>query len=157
MNGSMLWMIILVLVAGAVGGAANALITDNGFLLPKSDPTATGGRVLRPGFLGNMFTGAIAALISWGLYGPLSAYIVVGTAAALQANPATDKIGLTLAALVGAVLVGVGGARWLSNEVDKNLLKAAAVDAAAKQASPAASQRMALASPAGALEIARSL
>jgi hypothetical protein len=37
---------------------------------------------------------------------------------------------LSLAGLVGGVLVGVGGARWLSNEVDKSLLRAAASEAA---------------------------
>lgn len=157
LDGSMVLMITLVIVAGAVGGAANAVISDNGFLLPRSEITAGGARLLRPGFVGNMFTGGVAAMVSWGLYGPLSSRVIVGPAEALAQNAAASTLGLTLASLVGAVLVGVGGARWLSNEVDKKLLKAAAVDAATKQSSPEASQKMALSTPAQTLNIARSM
>ena len=157
MSGSMWLMIVVVLLAGGVGGSANAMMTENGFLFPRWEPTANGGKIYRPGFIGNVFMGAIAALVSWGLYGPLSAFVVAGTQAAVQVNPDADRVGLTLAGLVGAVLVGVGGARWLSNEVDKNLLKAAAVAAADKSPSAEASKRIAQSSPAQALEIARSL
>ena len=62
---------------------------------------------------------------------------------------------MTLSALVGAVLVGVAGARWLTNEVDKNLLKAAASEAAASPADPDKSKQIAMATPAEALRIAR--
>lgn len=157
MNWAIFWMILLVLVAGAVGGAANALMTDNGFIFPKTEETASGAQVVRPGFIGNLFTGAIAAVISWGLYGPLSAYLIAGTADALKGNDAPEKIGLSLASLVGALLVGVGGARWLSNEVDKNLLRAAAVDAAGKGASSDESKKIALSTPAQALNIAKTM
>jgi len=150
-------MVLLVLAAGAIGGAANAFITDNGFILPKYEHTASGSEILRPGFFGNLFTGAVAAIISWGLYGPLSAYLIAGTVEALQTNAAPDKVGLSLASLVGAVLVGVGGARWLTNEVDKNLLRAAAVDAAGKGASADTSKKMALSTPAQALNWAKTM
>jgi hypothetical protein len=46
-------------VAGAVGGVVNALMSDNGFVLPK---TAHG--IIRPGYLGNVLIGAVAAGIS---------------------------------------------------------------------------------------------
>jgi hypothetical protein len=58
---------------------------------------------------------------------------------------------------VGAILVGVTGARWLTNEVDKKLLKAAASQAAGSTPSPAASRQTAMASPASALHIAKSM
>jgi hypothetical protein len=61
---------------------------------------------------------------------------------------------LTLSAFVGAVLVGVAGARWLTNEVDKSLLRTTAVEAASSAGNPRLAERIALASPAGALRAA---
>ena len=49
------------------------------------------------------------------------------------------------------------GARWLTSEVDKNLLRAAAAEAAGAQPSAAASQQIALAAPAQALNVAKSM
>ena len=128
-------MLSFIALAGAVGGVVNALMTDNGFALPKSEPTSTGTTVLRPGYLGNVLIGAVAAVVSWGLYGPFSAYFIAGTPQAMATNASPDRVGLSLASLVGGVLIGVGGARWLSNEVDKNLLRAAAAQAAGKGSS----------------------
>jgi hypothetical protein len=157
MHGSIWLMLVFVAVAGAVGGVVNALMTDNGFLLPKREQGDGGTTLLRPGYLGNVLIGAVAAVISWGLYGPLSAFFIAGTEQALAANSSPEKVGLSLAALVGALLVGVGGARWLSSEVDKNLLRAAAAQAANKQSSTPASQQIALATPAQALRVARAM
>jgi hypothetical protein len=81
----------------------------------------------------------------------------LGSDKALASNP-PEGVWLSVSSLFGAVLVGVGGARWLTNEVDKNLLQAAAAKAAVAQpAPPAVAQQMALASPAQALDIANSL
>jgi len=113
MEGSIWLMMLYILIAGAAGGVVNALMTDNGFLLPKSEEVNDKTSIFRPGYLGNVLIGAIAALISWGLYGPLSAYYIAGTEQALAANAAPDKVGLSLASLVGAILIGVGGARWV--------------------------------------------
>jgi hypothetical protein len=85
----------------------------------------------------------------------VDASLIAGTDEALNQNPA-GAFGLALS-LVGAVLVGIGGVRWLTNEVDKDLLQAAASQAAAGKASPEASHKIALATPAQALLIARSL
>ncbi len=117
------WILITIAAAGGVGGVVNALMSDNGFVLPKSASSGN-GKILRPGFLGNILIGAVAAVISWGLYGPFADFAVIGAGDA-------RAVMLTLAALVGALLVGVGGARWLTNEVDKTLLRAAASRAAA--------------------------
>ena len=54
----------------------------------------------------------------------------------------------------GAVLVGVGGARWLTNEVDKKPLRAAAGAAAGTPPSSDLAARISTASPAGALRMA---
>jgi hypothetical protein len=157
MQGSMWWMLFLISIAGALGGVVNAFISDNGFIMPKSELTTTGATVLRPGYFGNILVGAVAAVVSWGLYGPLGSLLIAGTSEALKSNVSPDKVGLTLASLVGAVLVGVGGARWLSSEVDKNLLRATAAQAAGKQSSTNASQQIAMATPAQALKVARSM
>ena len=58
---------------------------------------------------------------------------------------------------MGTILIGVGGARRLTSEVDKNLLLAAAAQAAGAQPSAAASQQIALAAPAQALIVAKSM
>ena len=52
---------------------------------------------------------------SWALYGS-------GAAIDLAQGDMNTQLSLRLSALVGAFLVGVGGARWLTNETDKKLL-----------------------------------
>jgi hypothetical protein len=155
MNVSMWIMFFIVLIAGAVGGAVNALMTDNGFLVPKMEKVDDKTSIFRPGYLGNILIGAVAAVVSWGLYGPLSPYYIIGTEQALAANALPETVGLTLAALVGAIMIGIGGARWLTSEVDKNLLRATAAQAASSKPSAAASQQIAIATPAQALNVAR--
>jgi hypothetical protein len=55
---------LLVFVAGALGGVVNALLTDNGFILPRRVQ-----QILCPGFLSNVAVGAFAAFTSWAMYG----------------------------------------------------------------------------------------
>jgi hypothetical protein len=94
------WLpVVLVFVAGALGGILNALITDNGFIFPTFATISNGARIWRPGVLGNLIVGAIAAVVSWALYSP-SAGLPVGDFDAA----------LTWAGFASAVLVGVGGA-----------------------------------------------
>ena len=147
------WLILtVVFMAGGVGGIVNALMSDNGFVLPKSTPT-NDGRIVRSGFLGNILIGGIAAVISWGLYGPFAAYPLIGGTATTNSIPVT----LTLSAFVGAILVGVGGARWLTNEVDKALLRAAASQAAAGPADSEKAAKILTASPAQALSLTKQI
>jgi hypothetical protein len=141
------WLLFLIVFgAGLVGGTFNALLSDNGFALPKY----TAG-ILRPGWLGNALTGGVAAAVSWCLYGPLAGVSIV----AVTGSGAT-KGELTLSALGGAILVGIAGARWLSNEVDKTLLRAAGVEAAKKQPNDALINSLMLGSPAVALQASQS-
>ena len=148
-------VLIVVFVAGALGGLVNALLSENGFILPKKQLADRSGKeegIWRPGYLGNILVGAVAAVISWGLYGPFSSTVLFGASIPEAVLPH-----ITLSAFVGAILVGVGGAKWLSDEVDKRLLKAAASEAAKKEASVDVSRQIALSSPAGALSIARGM
>jgi hypothetical protein len=54
----------LICLAGAVGGAVNALISANGFVLPTVRRS-----IWCPGFLANLLVGAFAAFASWAFYG----------------------------------------------------------------------------------------
>ena len=145
-----LWKYMTIIFAfGAVGGVVNALLTDNGFILPKKEQQDN-TKIIRPGFLVNIFIGGIAALVSWGLYGPFAAVFVIGG----TNDPGFGSTGLSLSAVVGGLLVGVGGARWLTNEVDKKLLRAAASKAASGQPNDQKAIRISAAAPAEALRIA---
>jgi len=149
MDFSNIWFLLLYIsLAGSVGGIVNALLSENGFIMPKTEHVE-GTKIIRPGMIGNILIGAVAAGVSWGLYG------------AAATTPLTSNVEqpvpLTLSALMGAVLVGIAGAKWLTNEVDKTLLKAAAVQAASSQISPQKAQAMANATPSVAFEISKSL
>ncbi len=144
-----IWLLlVIVCVAGAFGGLINALLSSAGFFLPciqQVDHLS----IVRPGFLGNILIGAVAAGLSWALYGPLSLTPIFSSLLATES--------LSLSALAGAALVGIGGARWISNEVDKKLLTVAASKAAAAPATPEAASQIRGASPAEALTIARQM
>ena len=128
LTGASIWLaLVIVGVAGGIGGAVNAYLTDNGFVFPKNETVA-----------------------SWGLYGPFASANVIGSAAAGAAAPS-----LTLSGMIGGLLVGAGGGRWITDHVDKQMLKAAAVKASTTN--PAASAQIAIARPAQALHVARSL
>lgn len=146
------FIILIICIAGAVGGLVNALLSDNGFLMPKWDDESK-QRIWQPGMIGNIIIGAVAAFISWGLYGPLASYVVLST----KSTPESESPSLTLSALVGAVLIGVGGARWLTNEVDKSLLQKAATKLAAYTLDKDKAVEIATAKPAEAVALAYSL
>src|SRR5262245_39421700 len=97
--------------AGSIGGIVNALRADKGFVAPKWKRI-----VWCLGFIANMLLGAVAAFISWALY---------GSGASVELSQASDRsvISLRFSALAGAFVVGIAGAKWLTSEVDKKLLK----------------------------------
>jgi hypothetical protein len=142
----------IILLCGALGGLINAIISDNGFVKPREE-TIDNVCIIRPGIAGNILLGTIAAFISWGLYGSYSGAVIFGDAAGMG----VEELNLSLSALAAAILVGIGGARWLTNEVDKNLLKTAAVTAAASRPSFEESQRIVVATPAQAFNIAKGM
>jgi hypothetical protein len=117
-----LWgMTIWIVIAGAVGGVVNSIINGNGFELPG--PEAVGSMIVyRTGYIGNIFVGAVAALLSWGLYGPFSTYYIIGG----TANIDFSNFGLTLFSLVGAILIGIGGSKWITSEMENRVYKLAA-------------------------------
>jgi hypothetical protein len=149
-----LWvLLIIVFVTGGIGGVINALLSDNGFFAPR--PESVGGvRILRPGWLINLLVGGIAACVAWGLFGPFAASYIAGGPRAAAAG--AQAAGLTLSSLVGAFLVGTAGAHWLTSEVDKRLLRAAASEAASSQANAEVAKRVVMATPAEALRMVAS-
>jgi hypothetical protein len=118
-------VLLLVSAAGALGGLLNALLSGAGFVLPQLAVVA-GSRVLTPGFLGSVLAGAVAALISFGLYGPFSGVAVLRSGRSDEAAPPAAAQ-LTLAALAGAALVGYSGGRWITAEADRQLNHGTAV------------------------------
>lgn len=104
---------LLITIAGAVGGVVNALLSDNGFALPRRE-----SGVWCPGAISNILIGAFAAFSSWAFYGSGAAIDL-----AARGESAHTVISLRFSALAGAFLVGVAGAKWITNEVDKRLLK----------------------------------
>jgi hypothetical protein len=110
----------LIATAGGLGGVVNALFSGNGFALPKYR-----NGILCPGFLSNVLIGAFAASASWAFY---------GSGAGIElAHPAErTEVSLRFSALAGALLVGVAGAKWITNEVDKQMLKESVKIAAGK-------------------------
>lgn len=145
----LLLVIASVIVAGALGGVVNAILSDNSFILPAIEQGSSGTTVWRPGILGNALVSATAALISWGLYGPDATLNLFKTF-----EPSFTP-NFSISALVGAVLVGMGGARWLTAEVDKKLLRGAAISAAKKDVNQTLAAKLAVAPPVQAFVAAR--
>jgi hypothetical protein len=113
----------LISVSGSLGGVVNALLTDNGFILPTRVKD-----IWCPGFISNVMIGAFSAFASWSFYGS-------GAGLDISSAGARTQISLTFSALAGAFMVGVAGARWITNEVDKRLLTES-VKMAARKAVP---------------------
>ena len=73
--------------------------------------------------------GAFAAFSSWAFYGS-------GASIELAQVGERAAISLRFSALAGAFLVGVAGAKWITNEADKQLLQEG-IRTAVKKAMPA--------------------
>jgi len=102
---------VLVCVFGAVGGFVNALLAGD-LHLPTRE-----GNLYSPGWIGNVVIGAVAALVFWGLYGPMAKVAVIG-----GDGGSAGKVIFTIAELAGSVVTGIGGGRILSSEVEKRAL-----------------------------------
>ncbi|MET8077057.1 hypothetical protein [Streptomyces sp. NPDC005303] len=71
-----------------------------------------------------------------------------------KSEPGRDDYGITWAALAGAIGVGIGGARWLLNYVDKEILQKAVVKVAGKPSDQQAQIQIMEANPTEAFQIA---
>lgn len=135
--------------AGALGGLVNALMADKIKLMPGSESVGD-THYYYPGLVGNLAVSGVAAVVSWGLYGPFASANIIG--------PATNQtLSVTYAAFVGAILVGMAGARWLTNEVDKTMLRTAASLAASKGSSADVATQLRSVSPAEAVRLTQAM
>jgi hypothetical protein len=116
----------LIALAGSFGGFVNALLTDKELTSPKLIKG-----IWCPGSTVHILLGAAAAVASWSLYGSGAAIDL-----AKQTVGERTDISLTFSALTGAFLVGVGGAKWIANEVEKKILKESIREATHKEISP---------------------
>lgn len=112
---------VLIVLAGAAGGFVNALISSNGFALPRRIEG-----IWCPGALSTVLIGAFAAFASWAFYGSGADYDLAN---------ANNLIHLRFSAIAGAFLVGVVGGKWITNEADKSLLRESVKVAASKDIS----------------------
>jgi hypothetical protein len=90
------WIPLGIVLLEVLGGVINAIISDNGFVVPREE-TIDNVCIVRPGVAGNVLLGAVAAFISWGLF----RWFYRGR---------IEELNLSLSALVGAVLIGIGEA-----------------------------------------------
>jgi hypothetical protein len=129
--------------AGAAGGALNALATDNQCPWPLRMASVDRPPLFRPGLAVNVaIGGALSAATFWTFAGGL---------------PAT-AVGRAVLQFVFGLLIGMLGARWITSEADKRLLRAAACKAAAAPAAdPTTIREMELAPPAAVLRMATAL
>jgi hypothetical protein len=117
----LLWLILLfVLLAGFLGGAVGAEIAERTYpqkskRLPVNAlffKNKNCGRVFATR-LGNILLGGLSAVIFWGLYGPFTAFPVLGESHAIAQG---QNVFLSLGDLVGSILVGTGGPTFLLTE-----------------------------------------
>jgi len=98
---------LLVLACGGLGGLVNALLAGDLHLPHREE------NIYSPGWIGNVVIGAVAALVFWGLYGPMAKVPVIG-------RTAPDvPVAFTIAELAGSIVTGIGGGPILSSEVEK--------------------------------------
>lgn len=106
-----LWNLVwLIIGCGALGGIANCAITGE-FVLPSIDKQKG---IWRPGWIGNIVVGAIAALVIGGMYGPLSEIIITSDVSGSEIPK------MQLAQLLGGVVVGLGGGNILTQLAQRN-------------------------------------
>ncbi len=115
-----IWLVFAsALIGGAVGGFVSVLMSGS----MKAPQGVTGGA--DPGAPATIFIGAVAGAVAW----------APGIATLTSGGKVISAIDC-LAAGLAAVLVGLQGAKWLTNEADKKNLQSAAALAASKRADP---------------------
>jgi hypothetical protein len=132
---SSLWF--LALVIGGVGGGLNAVLSDHARLLPSIVRLSPGGtRVVRIGIVGNIVTGVTVALcVVWAIQ---------AAGSTLNAN---GSFGLVVLGCID-LFISFVSARWVTNEVDKLVLRKAVYKAAsAPAAHPDTVDQMEMAPP----------
>lgn len=139
-----------ILITGAFGGLINAILTDNGFILPRRESSKETSIII-PGVIANMLTGAAAGFIFWGLNEANTMLVVYGP------SKEGAELTLTVYGISMALLAGITGAKYLTNEVDKRLLKATAANAVAAKRPAEESEMIKNATPLEAFRISKNM
>lgn len=92
---------------GAIGGIVNSAVTGE-FALPALDSE---NGIWRPGWIGNVLVGIVAAIIIAAMYGPIAQYDLIKN----EGIPPSIR----LSEIMGAVVVGMGGGNILT-QLSKN-------------------------------------
>ena len=100
-------VIILVGLLGALGGLTNCFVA--GELSPARRDPNTG--VWRPGWIGNVLVGGVAAVLVWGIYGPSASVDII------RGN--LRDVSLSIAQLFSSLGVGFSGGRILTDIAGK--------------------------------------
>jgi hypothetical protein len=102
---SVVSIILVVAGLGALGGIVNCAITGE-FVNPRFD-----AGIWRPGWLGNVLIGSVAAVVVWGVNGPLASVDVF--------NFKPSDLHLTVSQLLSSIGVGLGGGNILTQMAQK--------------------------------------
>jgi hypothetical protein len=115
------WLVSL--IVGGIGGALNAVLSDCAHVLPSLVRLSPGRtRIVRVGILGSVVMGAVTAtFLSWAVH-----------TAGASLRP-TSEFGLVLLGFCNLFIAFVSS-RWLTNEVDKLVLRKAVFKAASAPA-----------------------
>jgi hypothetical protein len=135
------WVIGWIVLMGSLGSLVSAFVGDNGWHLPMND-----NGIFRPGYLGNILVGALAALASWGMQ---KAAILIGTPSATLSFSTAD--------MANAIVIGFGGASWFKSQIEKVILQKTAAVAAGKPSDPGAAGQIATSTPMEALKAANNM
>ena len=114
--------------AGALGGFGHGLVAGE-FALPRFDSKR---RVFKPGVVGDVLVGALAALVVWAVYGAAASYDV---------NKSID-LPLPVAQLGMSIIVGISGAQILRKLAERT------AERTAERAAEQSAERVADAPPA---------
>ena len=141
MSATNLHVIGLIVLMGGLGSLVSAFVGDSGWHLPVVD-----NGIFRPGYLGNMLVGGLAALASWGMQ-----------KAAVLMGAGSSALSFSTADMANAIVIGFGGASWFKCQIEKVILQKTAVVAASKPGDSAAANQIATASPMEALKAANNM
>src|SRR5437867_13206498 len=100
----------LVAIAGFIGGVINLFVTENGFFLPGNKKVGD-NTIFQPGFIGTLVAGTAAGALAWGLEGRAKDVVIARVQETAPGATSSAEITLTIVVLVGAVLIGFGGAK----------------------------------------------
>jgi hypothetical protein len=108
---SIFYLVLFVAGLGGIGGLANCLVSGE-LSLPHIDRNT---KTWRPGWVGNVIVGAVAAVVVWGIYGPFSSFDII--------KSDFTQVSITIAQLLSSLVIGFSGGRILTSISEKGAEK----------------------------------